>query len=182
MMINYKAKKEKATKSTGNSGNANSNSDNGNSHNKEAEKQVGFAQKSIEELKKNTVCGRCKQYGHWWKDPECPMNKNKKHESSNAQAEEKPRKNAFNGWQATRTQDACMFEQTDEFGHLKDMMSLDNQSTTDIFCNAECLENVRKVDETMSLKTNAGVLECNMKGTLPGLVMCGMIPKPLQTL
>ena len=78
----------------------------------------------------------------------------------------KPRKNAFAGWQAISTQDACMFENTDEFEYLKDRILLDNQSTADIFCNAEYLKDIREVDEVMSLKTNAGVLECNQKATL----------------
>ena len=52
--------------------------------------------------------------------------------------------------------------------YLKKVVLLDNQSTTDIFCNKDYLENIKKVPETLYLSTNGGVLKCDQKGELPG--------------
>jgi hypothetical protein len=56
----------------------------------------------------------------------------------------------------------------EEYGHLRNHVLLDNQSTADIFCNLNFLQNIRKVQETLTLYTNGGVLECNTKGDLKG--------------
>lgn len=50
-----------------------------------------LTKEEIAEKKKDTRCGACKQFGHWWKDDECPMNKNK-----NKQHKEEARKTSGN--------------------------------------------------------------------------------------
>ncbi len=51
---------------------------------------------------------------------------------------------------------------------MKKWLLLDNCSSTDVFCNESILTNIRKVNETMSLSTNAGTVVVKQKGTLPG--------------
>ena len=50
---------------------------------------------------------------------------------------------------------------------MKKWILLDNQSTTDIFCEKNILKNIRKVDETLKLHSNGGILVSNMKVDLP---------------
>jgi hypothetical protein len=50
----------------------------------------------------------------------------------------------------------------------KTWILLDNQSTVNVFCNAELLKNVRKVNKVMNIKCNAGVTWTDMMGDLPG--------------
>jgi len=45
---------------------------------------------------------------------------------------------------------------------------LDNQSTTDVFCDPEYLTNIHEVKDTLHLQTNGGVLKCNTRGLLDG--------------
>ena len=49
---------------------------------------------------------------------------------------------------------------------MKNWLLLDNQSTADIFCNANVLENVRGTSDVLYLDTNGGTLKTTTKGTL----------------
>jgi hypothetical protein len=51
---------------------------------------------------------------------------------------------------------------------LRSWILLDNQSTVDVFCNRGLLENIRKVNKTMSINCNAGVTRTSWVGDLPG--------------
>ena len=53
------------------------------------------SRQSIAEQKKNSKCHKCDQYGHWSKDPECPLtkvNKEKKEESVSTSHSAEPRR------------------------------------------------------------------------------------------
>jgi hypothetical protein len=54
-----------------------------------------------------------------------------------------------------------------KINELKDLLLLDNQSTTDLWCNKNKLQNIRKVSGKCTVVTNGGQLNTNMKGYLP---------------
>ena len=57
---------------------------------------------------------------------------------------------------------------------LRNWISLDNQSTTDIFCNKNLLKDMRETNDETTRITNGGTLVTNMNGQLEdyGLVWC----------
>jgi len=57
------------------------------------------------------------------------------------------------------------FYQADE---MRNMILLDNESTTNVFCNALMVENIRETPDKLYLTTSAGVMTTNLKATLPG--------------
>ena len=60
------------------------------------------------------------------------------------------------------------FHLQNEGPQLRNKLLLDNQSTTDIFCNPECLTNIHEVKDTLHLQTDGGVLKCNTRGLHAG--------------
>ena len=50
----------------------------------------------------------------------------------------------------------------------KDWIFQDSQSTVDVFYNARLLQNIRKVNRTLDIHCNAGVVSTDMVGDLPG--------------
>ena len=51
--------------------------------------------------------------------------------------------------------------------NLKDIILLDNQSSEDLFGNKELLTNIHKSNTTLKMNTNGGVIDNDMKATLP---------------
>ena len=65
---------------------------------------------------------------------------------------------------------------------MRDLLLLDNQSTDDIFCNPNYLNNIHQVKETLQLATNGGVLTTNWKGTFPGYGLVWFHPKAITNI
>ena len=70
----------------------------------------------------------------------------------------------------------------ENFTYLKNHVLLDNQSTADIFCNLKYLQNIREVQEKLTLYTNGGVLTCNTKGDLKGYGTVWCHPKAIANI
>jgi hypothetical protein len=70
----------------------------------------------------------------------------------------------------TDTYDIQLMNEND-IEELKNLLLLDNQSTTDLWCNKEHLHNIRKVNGTCTVVTNGGQLTTNLKGYLPNYGM-----------
>ena len=174
-LANYQSQnKGRNNNNSQNNNNNNRNANNNNRNNEQQENKMGFAQKGTKWID-NITCYNCQGKGHFAKD--CPK---KQQATSNAQtdnpssgdAEKSNNINEEDNGSKKQTNffiSGISIHNTDEGKeHLKRVALLDNQSTTDIFCNKDYLRNIRKVDEALHLNTNAGTLVCNKKGELPG--------------
>ena len=62
--------------------------------------------------------------------------------------------------------------------HIYDWILLDTCSSIDLFCNQLFVCNVHRVNTTLSLTTNAGVMMINLKAELPVRALYGLALKP----
>ncbi len=61
---------------------------------------------------------------------------------------------------------AATFEKTKL--DLRKVMLLDSESTMDLFCNKELVEDINKSDKLLRLKSNGGRMVVKQKATVPG--------------
>jgi hypothetical protein len=61
---------------------------------------------------------------------------------------------------------SLLYIQEEKDEDLKNVLLIDNQSTTDLFCNRKLLSNIRKVSGQCTVVTNGGNLYMQLQGTL----------------
>ena len=154
--------------------------------NKNESTAQSFAQTNKQNDKlKNVKCFNCGEKGHI--ATKCPKRDNTLSGSANVQAQEatvvaeaeKAPSETTNAWsnlniafiseqgeEAHQAQVHFNYNQVHEI--MRTWVLLDNESTTDIFCDARVVKNIRRVRETLRLHTNGGVLVTNTKADLPG--------------
>jgi hypothetical protein len=64
----------------------------------------------------------------------------------------------------TKIENELQFMNTAQFEKLKQMLLLDNQSTTDLFCNKEYLEDIQKVEGRCTIVINRGEIQTDLMG------------------
>ena len=141
-----------------------------------------FDKEAREAFLAKAICRCCGEQGHtsphcqaikpkYNQDQEGSSNAQEGHEEPESKEEDKEKSNSerqgnfmmssfgtnFLNMHA-QPRDECFQASGSYLNGLKDQVLLDNQSTTDIFCNKMHLTNIRDVDETLHLNTNAGVL------------------------
>jgi len=100
---------------------------------------------------------------------------NQTSQSSNNKSNEGQQSSEATGWAGAHIQ----FYQAQE---MRDVILLDNQLTTTIFCNPDLVENIHESDETMMLTTNAGVITTNLKATIPSWGEAWFSPKAITNI
>ena len=118
------------------------------------------------------TCNSCQQTGHYANSPECP-NYNASR-SGRTQTGEPP------GGDGMST---LMFSFYQTNGEIpKTWVLLDSQSTVDIFCNPDLLQNIRRTSEGMRIHCNAGSRLTNLIGDLPGYGTVWYDPKAIANI
>jgi hypothetical protein len=123
-------------------------------------------------------CWICKQSGH--RKSKCPMQNDKMDPTpppptmDDKQEDKKPKTKGtqllMDAIEEVSLSCEFMFQQQscDEIKTLHNWILLDNQSTVNVFCNSNLIQNIRQAPSTLQLKCNAGIVYIDRIADLPG--------------
>ena len=175
MLTNYKLPTSRGgnAKSTGvafsQKGKKNSNNNRGNNNNNNNTNSNNNNAKDVE-------CFNCKQKGNFARNCPNKSNTSNTNVSNDANGNNNSNKSVKFNLNNNEVQLFNIMSNNTSVGisnfngqdNLKKWILLDNQSTTDIFCNGDYLNNIQDTDETMTVYTNGGSITTSKKGFLKG--------------
>ncbi len=128
--------------------------------------------------RREIVCSNCGKKGHYASQCWSTKKSDKEKEKETTLAQTDKKSNDVVGYSNLQVDDnditeinlylkaerIVMKNETNE--NMKKWILLDSCSTTDIFCDKKLLSNIREVNDSLNLRTNAGVLRSSQKGHL----------------
>ena len=164
----------------GNSTNRSNRRGGGNSNNNNNNNNKSDSGDKGDSKEDEVTCYRCGKKGY--KTPDCP-NCQKDKKDTNDDEDKSKGKKKNQGKNVTFTQDDHDSNSEDNFGflervahanlggnklNLRNYILLDNQSTSNAFCNKNLLSDIHDCGKTMTLHSNGGSISTSLKGTLKG--------------